>query len=201
MVHRRRSPPARTEGGPPGIAFRFFRRGRRAVEALQAPCQERLILVSSRDRSHRLPGWPGNRGQSKPSQTGGPAMQPWFIPMAYVSGAVAGWARAAANRAGLSLQLHHRHVGGLGPGAALGRRVGDDGADRNRFRDGLRDGAVQRDRLFPAARALVRARPDAVPRTGNVHRDIRLRSVHARLGGPRRFGKGPAVLGASRQES
>ena len=187
MIHRRRSSPARTEGGPPGIAFRFSRRGRRAVEALQAPCQERLILVSSRHRSHRLPGSPGNRGQSKPSTDGSARNAALVHSDVLRERRCAGRARAAANRAGLSLQLHPSSVGGLGPGAALGRGFGHDGADRDRFRHGLRDGAVQRDRLFPAARALVRARPDAVPRTGNVHGDIRLRPVHARLGGPRRL--------------
>ena len=112
----------------------------------------------------------------------------------------AGRARAAANRAGLPLRLRLRCVGGLGPGAPLRRCFGHDGADGNRFRHGLRDGPVQRDRLFAAACAVVRARPDAVPRTGRVHGDFHLCPVHARLGGPRRLGKGPGVLDTSRRD-
>ena len=107
-------------------------------------------------------------GQSKPRQTGRPAMQPWFIPMFYVSGAVLG---------GLALpRIEHAYLSGytiaLSVASAqaflFGRGFGHDGADWNRFRHGFRDGAIQRDRLFPSARALVRARPDAVPRTGGV---------------------------------
>ena len=50
--------------------------------------------------------------------------------------------------------------------APFGRGVGNDGAHRDRVRHGLRDGAVRRDRLFPAAGALVRSRPHAVSALG-----------------------------------
>ncbi len=127
-------------------------------------------------------------------------MQPWFIPMFYVSGAVLGGlalpriehAYLSAYTIGLSVASAQAFLSAVG--------FGHDGADRDHFRHGFRDGAIQRDRLFPSARALVRARPDAVPRAGRVHGDFCLCAVHARLGGPRRLGKGPAVLDAARRD-
>ena len=102
--------------------------------------------MSSCQRSHRLPGSPRSREQSTPSQTGRPAMQPSFIPMLYVSGAV---------RAGLALPRmsrptsHLSCVGGLGPGAALSAAASGMMALMDCFRHSFRDGAIQRDRLFP----------------------------------------------------
>jgi hypothetical protein len=37
---------------------------------------------------HRVPRSPVNSGTRKPSQTGQPAMQPWFIPMFYLADSV-----------------------------------------------------------------------------------------------------------------
>ena len=54
----------------------------------------------------------------------------------------------------------------------FGRRLGDDGADGHRVRDGFRHGAVQRDRLFAAAGALVRAGPDPVSLARGLHRHL-----------------------------
>ena len=51
----------------------------------------------------------------------------------------------------------------------------------------------------PRTRALVYPRPHIVSRAWRVHRDIRVRPVHARLGGPQRIGKGPAVRHAPKQ--
>jgi hypothetical protein len=52
--------------------------------------QECLVLVSSHHQSHRLSGTPGKSGIIEATTDRSPAMQPWFIPMFYVSGAVLG---------------------------------------------------------------------------------------------------------------
>jgi hypothetical protein len=66
-------------------------------------------------------------------------------------------ARAASNRAIVPVVVHVRFIGQLGAGLPVRRRVRHDGAQRHRIRHGLCHGAVQRDCLFAATRALVRA--------------------------------------------
>ena len=154
----------------------------------------RLCLANPIDSQHRQ----GNRRRSKPRQTGPAAMQPWFIPMFYVIAAVLGGLALPRIRAGLLFGLRLRRVRVLGAGLPFGRGVGDDGVDRDRVRHGLRYGAIQRHRLFAAARALVCARSHDVSCAGRVHGDLRLCPVHARLGGPRRSGEGPAVFDGAR---
>ena len=119
-------------------------------------------------------------------------MHPWLIPMFYVAER---WlrARAAAHRAGISL-LHVQFFGGLGAGSPIGRSFGHDGADGHRIRHGLRHGAIQRDRLFPSAGALVCARPGTFSFTGGIHGHVHLCPVHARLDGSGRIGNGAAIF-------